>query len=576
MTADRSDRLERRPRRGRPAAAALALGAALALAAPAARAQAPAPPSGTGSLPVQLSGDVTTTGQLYGAAGIPDRWPGQSWTIEMNPEATLFGSFHLGFGLVLSSQGDQYRQNIDQFGLNPRFGWVTLHLGDFSKDYAPYTVQGTRVRGAGFDLRPGIFRFSIQGGRTQRAVFGDGAGATYARSLVAGLIGLGKETSSYVDLMVVKAKDDPSSVPQAQVDTLLLDTIPVALRPQQQNLPEENLVVGLSGQAQLLRSRLVIAGDAAGALITRDLTSPAANPTAVTLGRVLNALIPLKLSTGGDYAYHLHGTLDLGSASLKAGWQYVGPGYTSLGLSYLINDREGYDLGGAVRLFRNSLTLQGEVQHQNDNLLGQKLATTNNDALALTGSWRIAPTLTTTISGQQSVVANTSPVDTFAVNTHSIALTAMTAWQASLFGRTSVLAVAYTLQRTTDFDPFTHLPRMTVHNVSLSDDFSLTPAISFAPSLSVAATQITGSATEENVYAGFRGQVRLGKLHLAAGTSQAFSAGRRVSALTSDDSYLLPWQSRLSLQVRYTSYTAYGSMPAFAESFATLTVSRSF
>ncbi len=559
------------------------IGVTLALAvapAPAVRAQTPAaagqPPQAPASSPLQLSGDITTTGQLYGAAGIPDRWPGQSWSIEMSPEATLFGGFHLGFGIVLSSQGDQYRQNIDQFGLNPRFGWVTLHLGDFSKDYAPYTVQGTRVRGAGFDLRPGIFRFSLQGGKTQRAVFGDGAGATYARSLVAGLIGLGRETSSYVDLMFVKAKDDPSSVPQAQIDTLLLDTIPVALRPQQQSRPEENLVVGLSGQAQMLATRLVIAGDAAGALITRDLTSPAANPTAVTLGRVLNALIPLKLSTGGDYAYHLHGTLDLGSASLKAGWQYVGPGYTSLGLSYVINDREGYDLGGSVRLLQNNLTLQGEVQHQNDNLLGQKLATTNNDALVLTGSWRIAPTLTTTVSGQSNVVANTSPVDTFAVNTHSIAVTAMTAWQASLFHRTSVLAVAYTLQRTTDFDPFTHLPRMTVHNVSVSDEVSLTPAISLAPSLSLAATQTTGAATQENVYAGFRGTGRFGKLHLSAGTSQAFSAGRRVFGLTSDDDYTLPWQTRLQLQLRYTSYTAYGTMPAFAESFATLSVSRSF
>ena len=183
------------------------------------------------------------------------------------------------------------------------------------------------------------------------------------------------------------------------------------------------------------------------------------------------------------------------------------------------------------------------MQHQNDNLLGQKLATTNNDALVLTGSWRIAPTLTTTVSGQSNVVANTSPVDTFAVNTHSIAVTAMTAWQASLFHRTSVLAVAYTLQRTTDFDPFTHLPRMTVHNVSVSDEVSLTSAISLAPSLSLAATQTTGAATQENVYAGFRGQGRFGKLHLSAGTSQAFSAGRRVFGLTSDDNYTLPWQT---------------------------------
>src|SRR5690625_7751885 len=78
---------------------------------------------------------------------------------------------------LLSSEGVDLRQNINQIGLSPSWRWITLHLGDFSRGYSPYTLEGTRLRGAGIDLTPGIFTFSVQGGRAQRTV-APGAGAT--------------------------------------------------------------------------------------------------------------------------------------------------------------------------------------------------------------------------------------------------------------------------------------------------------------------------------------------------------------------------------------------------------------
>src|SRR5882672_10529973 len=105
---------------------------------------------------------MMSTGELYGVRGIQSRRPGQSWRVSMSPQMTLFGEFSVGLSMLLSSEGSDFRQNISQLGLNPRYKWATLHLGDFSQNYSSYTVEGTRIRGAGLDLRPGILRFSVQ------------------------------------------------------------------------------------------------------------------------------------------------------------------------------------------------------------------------------------------------------------------------------------------------------------------------------------------------------------------------------------------------------------------------------
>ena len=44
--------------------------------------------------PFRFSGNVVTTGQLYGHTGIAGRLPGQSYSIGLTPQMTLFGSFY--------------------------------------------------------------------------------------------------------------------------------------------------------------------------------------------------------------------------------------------------------------------------------------------------------------------------------------------------------------------------------------------------------------------------------------------------------------------------------------------------
>ena len=537
---------------------------------------APGFPTPTSYFPARFTGEMTLTEQLYGVNGIASRRPGESWQIGMNPNLLVFGEFNVGVNVLLSSEGSQFRQNIGQLGLNPRIGWATFHLGDFTDNYSTYTVQGTQVRGAGVDLRPGLLRISVQGGQSQRTVSGGLGDLAYKRNLFAASIGVGKEGASFVDVMVVKAKDDASSLASPLADTLLLDTIPPALRPKVETRPEENLVVGTRGQLQLLANKVTVKAEAAGALTTGDQASPAVNPGSVSSGSLLNDLIPLRLSTSGDFAYHVQADANLGRASIRGGYEYVGAGYQSLGLSYLINDRRAIDLGGTLRLLQGQLTLQGQYQHQNDNLLHQKTATTDRDAVMGTASMLLGRTLTLSVTAMDNVIANDAAVDTFKIDNRSFALSTNASIQSRLFGRPSTISLSYALQHTADDNVVTQIPGVTVHNLATSVQIPITKAFSVAPTASLAVIQNTGAATQQNIYLGARAQYRTGALRTSGGLTQTFSNGRHVFGLTAQADYPLFWDSRLSLQARHTRYAAIGNQPAFQESFFTMSLARSF
>lgn len=537
---------------------------------------APGFPAPTSYFPARFTGEMTLTEELYGVNGIASRRPGESWNIGMSPNLLLFGEFSVGVNVLLSSEGSQFRQNIGQLGLNPRIGWATFHLGDFTDNYSTYTVQGTQVRGAGVDLRPGFLRISIQGGQSQRTVSGGLGDLAYKRNLFAASVGVGKEGGSFVDVMVVKAKDDASSLSSQLADTLLLDTIPPALRPKVETRPEENLVVGTRGQLQLLANKVTVKAEAAGALTTGDQSSPAVNPGSVSSGGLLNDLIPLRLSTSGDFAYHVQADANLGRASIRGGYEYIGAGYQSLGLSYLINDRRAIDLGGTLRLLQGQLTLQGQYQHQNDNLLHQKAATTDRDAVMGTASMLLGRTLTLSVTAMDNVIANDAAVDTFKIDNRSFALSTNASIQSRLFGRPSTISLSYALQHTADDNIVTQIPGVTVHNLATSVQIPITKALSLAPTASLAVIQNTGAATQQNIYLGARAQYRTGALRTSGGLTQTFSNGRHVFGLTAQADYPLFWDSRLSLQARHTRYGAIGNQPAFQESFFTMSLARSF
>lgn len=536
----------------------------------------------------RLSGDVVITGEGYAANGIQSRRPGGTWRLSMGPQLALLGGINVGISVLLSSEQSSVRQNVSQLGINPTWRDLTLHIGDFTRGYSQYTTQGVRVRGGGFDFHPAWFRLGFQAGRSQRAVSSFQSGPVFRRAMLAGTIGVGRESDASLDLSVVHARDDVNSVERALLvrDTLfddptIPDTLPDQLRPRPftDTRPQENLVVGLVGRLPLFSRRLTMRAELAGAAITRDLTAPAANRAALDgVARLAAGLMPLRLSSAGDIAYNAEIALALGRGSFKVGYEYVGAGFTSLGLGYLINDRRAYSAGGSLRAFADRIVIQGQYQHQNDNLLGQKTATTSRDAVTATISTRIGTTVSASVTGLLNVIANDAAVDTQVVDNRATALTTTLSQGRQLFGRQSTISLAYGVQGTTDGNTVRAAPDITVHNLSTSLQVPLTQRLSIAPSLSGVLTSVEAQQRQRNVFLGLRGNGRFlnDRLRHSLGVSRAYSAGRQTFAFTTQTTYALPWESRLTLSSRSTSYSAYRDRPAFRESFVTTSIARSF
>ncbi|NIP57193.1 MAG: hypothetical protein GWM92_16125, partial [Gemmatimonadetes bacterium] len=226
-------------------------------------------------VPAGFAGELELTNEFYENTGIDARRPPALTRLRVRPTLTLFGRFDVGLNLLVSTEGSDFRQNMDEVGINPSWGWGELHAGDFANPYSEYTMGEVRIRGGGLDLTPGPLRFSIQGGRLQRSVASGAEGSTFQRNAVAGRLGFGSEEGTYLDLHALKAEDDLESVERSLLirDTTLADTIPDGLRPQVGTRPQENLVAGLEGQLVLFDRTLRLRGEAAVALITRDKLS---------------------------------------------------------------------------------------------------------------------------------------------------------------------------------------------------------------------------------------------------------------------------------------------------------------
>lgn len=547
----------------------------------AAPAHAQEPPS-TWQRPVGLFGQATLTSDLYHVSGIEARRPGAAWRLAFAPQMELFGQFRMGLDFLVSSEGTEFRQNINQFGFSPSWQWITVHLGDFSRNHSEYTVQGIRVRGAGLDLQPGHFRFGVQGGRVQRSVASGTGDNVHQRNLMAFQLGWGDPSRSHLDLNLVKVRDDVGLLETDLVvfDTLFVDTIPDLLRPEFVEQPQENLTAGLSGQLDLLARRIRIRGEVAGALLTRDLSSSEVAPGSVdhSAAQLAGKVMPLRASTSGDLALKLDSSLRLNRMGLTGGFEHIGPGFTSLGLAYVYNDRRQYHLGADTRVWDNRLLLQGRFQHQNNNLLGQRTYTTRRLVGTATASVRVTNALTLGVTGMRNVMDNDAQVDTFRVDHRSDALMTNVSLQYGTFGLPSVLTVAYSLQETVDENVVMPVPQVTAHNVSASVQVGVTPTISLAPTASVVVTRMDGGSGQHNIYAGFRGAGRFldNRLRTSLGITRTFSHGREIFGVTAQASAPMAFGTTVSLRSRHQNHSAFGSRPAFRESFLTLSLSRSF
>lgn len=333
---------------------------------------------------VEISGQAGMYGELYGISGRAMRRPNATGRVFLRPSITFLNEITLNINVMLTSEGISARQNMNEIGLNPSWSWGDANAGDFSERFSNYTLSGVTIRGGGVNLYPGIFRFSAVVGRTQRPVSGGAGNKSYSRTIYGAKLGIGKESGSYIDLIFIRAKDDAGSLPSDSTLTnpgaIYSDTTMNGMGPPTNPYaitPQENLVGAVNWQLEVIPGYLSWQSEVSGSIFTRDIRSETIPYSDLNAPGIAKGLFTPRYSSNADVVVDSKMNLSLSGFSADLGYKWIGPGYRSLGTSYLINDQQEFNSRLSYRF--SSASLSVNWAQVTDNLLNQKRYTSTQN-----------------------------------------------------------------------------------------------------------------------------------------------------------------------------------------------------
>ncbi|MEO0735019.1 MAG: hypothetical protein AAFZ52_19430, partial [Bacteroidota bacterium] len=122
---------------------------------------------------VKISGGLGFGAQMANISNIPARFDDLDWSLRAQLNVDLLG-VNLPFSAFISDRNRLYNLPSYQFvGVSPRYKWATLHAGDRSLNFNPYTFSNQQFRGIGTELTPGKWRVAGMYGRLNRLQLGD-------------------------------------------------------------------------------------------------------------------------------------------------------------------------------------------------------------------------------------------------------------------------------------------------------------------------------------------------------------------------------------------------------------------
>lgn len=306
--------------------------------------------------PIRISGNLAARFRFHSISGIPPRSDPFLFRLAAQLNFDFLG-VAAPFSAVFSDGDLTYRYPAYSFaGLSPTYKWATVHAGDRTLHFSPYTFSGHHFRGAGLELKPGRFYFAAFAGRLRRAR-PEEAGQIQRLDPVFKRTGWGFKTGvsdgkNALHLILFSARDEaPSFEPT--------DTLPAVS-------PEANTVFGLQIKRQIGKLAAIDI-DFARSALTRDSRSPATGSGSdIFLGKMAGLFQP-RLSSGYHNAFKaaVRLTPKIGDFTLQ--FERIDPGYRTLGALFFNNDLENLTLGATLPFFKKklSLTANGGLQRNN-------------------------------------------------------------------------------------------------------------------------------------------------------------------------------------------------------------------
>ena len=323
-----------------------------------------------------ITGGISASSEFNYITGTSRRTNPYNYQLYAELNFSMYG-FSLPLSLNFSNEKLIYNYDLPAIklpkyslaGMSPSYKWATVHVGDRSLDFSPYTLSGHSFTGFGTELKPGNFYFGMMYGRLRRAQAEDlnslqNLDPVYKRKGWGFKAGFDTGTD-HIFAILFRGWDDPQSLTDSEEQT----------NPD----PADNTTISLQGKKKLTE-RISFSVDYALSAFTPD------TKTNETLDKNIFASVLglFQPHVNSQYFSAVKSSLafqvDIGSFSLNHEW--VQPGYRTLGALFFNNDFENWTIGTNLNLFDKKLSLNTSLGIERNNLDGLE----PNTALRLVGS----------------------------------------------------------------------------------------------------------------------------------------------------------------------------------------------
>jgi hypothetical protein len=268
-----------------------------------------------------------------------------NYVISANYNPEFFG-VAVPFSMMYSNQKFSHGLPLGFWRFAPSYRWIRTQFGEANVQLSPYSLSGHRFRGVAVDVQPNQhWTISALHGRLNeyRPADSNGQNGVLQRLCYGSKITYNSSRYS-LSSSFFKAKDLANS------------DLNIA--------PQENVVLGISGQWTLAKN-VRVSGDYASSALTKNTNSELVQSN-LRVRNLAGSFLPYRTSTAVFHAYKFN----IGSPFLNVGYEYVAPNYQSLGTHFFTNDFQNFTING-LHQFRN-VVFGGRFGIQNDDLNGQK------------------------------------------------------------------------------------------------------------------------------------------------------------------------------------------------------------
>jgi hypothetical protein len=350
--------------------------------------------------PFTASGSIGISASTYTASGITNRRAPASLQSTANLDFSLFG-FSSGLNLLYSTDQSEFRQNMNNISFDAQWKWITVQAGDVSPSFSKYGLSGATIRGGYLRFNPGNWNIELSGGRSKKAIpfnssqdeFREPSFERWAMVGKVGYEGDGSHfyLSSHYELDKSESLNNPTGI-----------------------TPKENLTLTPDTKVSIFDGKISLESQVTFSAFTRDLNSTEVPLSSTGVPGFLSNLMQPHQSSRINYAGRAAANLRLDQFGFEVGYERIQPGFRSLGIGRIQDDKERIRLAPAVQLFDNKVSVQSNLTFGRDNLLNSRLQTQRNTGVG--ANVQVQVTNMITISSNYNLLINSFTTNSGAVS----------------------------------------------------------------------------------------------------------------------------------------------------------------